>query len=116
VEYVASWVILKCASCHTKQSKGCTPSRSFSRGRGNTNGNTNQGGKRGNSHNKHDVHQLSEDKMAGEHVSSDDFYVFTTGTSDERNTLELIIQDKPIKVITDSGGSCNLMSEDIYHF
>ena len=54
--------------------------------------------------------------MAGEQVSSDDFYVFTTGTSDERNTLELIIQDKPIKIITDSGGSCNLMSEDIYHF
>ena len=54
--------------------------------------------------------------MAGEHVSSDDFYVFTAGTGDERNTLELIIQDNPIKVIIDSGGSCNLMSEDIYHF
>jgi len=54
--------------------------------------------------------------MAGEHGSSDDFYVFTAGTGDERNTLELIIQDNPLKVIIASGSSYNLMLEDIYHF
>ena len=55
--------------CHTKRCKGRTPSRSSSRGRGNTRRKINKGEKRGNLHNKH------YDKMAGDHASGDDFYV-----------------------------------------
>ena len=39
---------------------------------------------------------------------SNDFYVFNTGNTAGQHTLELMIEDKPINVVIDSGASCNL--------
>ena len=47
---------------------------------------------------------------------SNDFYVFNTGNTVGQNTLELVIEDKPINVVIDSGASCNLMSEKTFNF
>ena len=47
---------------------------------------------------------------------SNDFYVFNTGNTAGQNTLELIIEDKTINVVIDSGASCNLMSEKTFNF
>ena len=55
-----------------------------------------------------------EDMPAESSASSDDFYVFSTGNSDDQNTLKLEIEDKPINVIVDSGASCNLMSQEVF--
>ena len=43
-------------------------------------------------------------------ADSDDFYVFSAGATDEENTLELIVEDKLINTVVDSGASCNLTS------
>ena len=41
--------------------------------------------------------------------------MFTASTSEALESLELRINDKVINVIVDSGASCNLMSEHVFH-
>ena len=59
----------------------------------------------------HAVTQQAE----GEESEDDAFYVFTASTSEGLGILELCINDKIINVIVDSGASCNLMSEHVFH-
>ena len=47
-------------------------------------------------------------------VNSDDFYVFNAGTTDGQNIMELMIEDKLVNIVIDSGASCNLMSEEMF--
>lgn len=51
----------------------------------------------------------------GEDSRDDAFYVFTASASECFETLELCINDKIVNVIVDSGASCNLMSEHVFH-
>ena len=95
----------KCGKCgklghfeicgHSKQpeqNEGQTSSRSSSRGRGITRGKPPHGKNKGNSQGRGNVNQLTENQMAEEDDGdTDDFYVFSAGTTDEENTLELII-------------------------
>lgn len=53
-----------------------------------------------------------ENLVAVQVVESWKFY---TGNIDGRNTLKLKIEDKTINVIIDSGASCNLMSQEVFH-
>ena len=56
-------------------------------------------------------------QQAAEEESEDDaFYVFAASTSEGLETFELCINDKIVNVIVDSGASCNLMSEHVFHF
>jgi len=59
---------------------------------------------------------VTGDTSAENRVSSNDFYVFTSGSTDGQNTMELMIEDKLINVVIDSGASCNLMSEEMFNF
>ena len=43
------------------------------------------------------------------------FYVFSASTRKGPETLDLCINDKLTSVIVDSGASCNLMSENVFH-
>ena len=56
---------------------------------------------------------MSGDTSTENRVNSDDFYVFNTGTTDGQNTMELMIEDKLVNIVTDSGASCNLMSATV---
>ena len=95
--------------CHSKQSKGRDSSRSSNRGRGR--------GRRkgGDSQGQRDVRHVTDEMNAGSSASNDDFYVFSTGNTDDQNTLTSEIEVKPINVIIDSGASCNLMSEEVFY-
>ena len=43
------------------------------------------------------------------------YYVFSTSARESPETLDLCINDKLTSVIVDSGASCNLMSENVFH-
>ncbi|KAK2548046.1 Gag polyprotein [Acropora cervicornis] len=60
------------------------------------------------------VHAVTQ-QADGEDSRDDAFYVFTASTSECFETLELCINDKIVNVIVDSGASCNLMSEHVFH-
>ena len=60
------------------------------------------------------VHAVSQ-QADGEESEDDAFYVFTASKSEALETLELRINDKIVDVIVDSGASCNLMSEHVFH-
>lgn len=48
------------------------------------------------------------------HIYKDDFYVFSTRSGEEQNTVEMLIEDKPIDFIIASGANYfNLMSEGV---
>lgn len=113
-ENVATWVILKCVVTPLKQNKRRESSRSSSRNRGNSRRKFSRGRRGGDSQGKGDVRQVTDDVNAGSSGSNDDFYVFSTGNTDDQNTLNLEIEDKPINVIIDCGASCNLMSEEVF--
>ena len=49
-------------------------------------------------------------------MNSDDFYVFNAVITDGPNTMELMIEDKLVNIVIDSGASCNLMSEEMFNF
>ena len=53
--------------------------------------------------------------MDGAESEDDAFYVFTASTSEGLETLELRLNDKIIDIIVDSGASCKLMSERVFH-
>jgi len=60
---------------------------------------------------------VTGDTSAENRVSSDYyFYVFNAGNTNGQNTMELIIEDKLVNVVIDSGASCNLMSEEMFNF
>ena len=102
--------------CHSKQNKGQDSSHSSSRGRGNSQTKPNRGRRGGNSKEQRDVHDMTGDTTTENCVNSDDFYVFNAGTTDRQNTVELMIEDKVVNIVIDSGASCNLMSEEMFHF
>ena len=60
------------------------------------------------------VHAVTQ-QADGEESEDDAFYVFTVSTNEALERLELRINDKIIDVIVDSGASCNLMSEHVFH-
>ena len=100
--------------CHFKQNKEREPDRSSSRGHGNSRRKQNHGRRGGDEQSQCNVNQVSEEVNVGSSANSDDFYVFYTGDTDDRNSLKLQIEDKIINVIVDSGASCNLMSEEVF--
>ena len=58
--------------------------------------------------------QPDQGDVEGSEVSKDDgFYVFSASDG-ESNTLPLMIESEPVKVIIDSGATCNLMSEQVF--
>ena len=59
---------------------------------------------------------MTGDTSAESRASSDDFYMFNTGSTDGQNTMELTIEDKLVNIVIDSGASCNLMSEEMFNF
>ena len=52
--------------------------------------------------------------MDPNHANSNDFYVSITGNSEGQNTIEMLIEDKPVNVIIDSGENYNLTSEEVF--
>ena len=42
--------------------------------------------------------------------------MFSARSGEAQNTVEMLIEDKPINVILDSGANCNLMSEGVFEF
>ena len=51
---------------------------------------------------------MTGNTSAENRVSNDDFYVFNAGSTDGPNTMELMIKDKLVNIVIDSGASCNL--------
>ena len=102
--------------CHSKQNKGRDSSRSTGRGRGNLRAKSNRGRRGRNSKDQRDVHNVTGDTSAENCVSNDDFYVFNAGSTDGQNTMELMIEDKLLNTVIDSGASWNLMSEEMFNF
>ena len=102
--------------CKTKQNKECTPNRSTSQFRGNTRGKPNNVRRGAKAQGQNVALQVAEETMDGNHANSDDFYVFIAGNIEGQNTVEMLIEDKPVNVIIDSGANCNLMSEEVFEF
>ena len=92
--------------CHYPQQHANNTNRTTSHGR------TPLQSRRGGGRNK--VHAVTH-KAGGKESEDDAFYVFTASTGENLDTLELRINDKMINVIVDSGASCNLMSERVFH-
>ena len=42
--------------------------------------------------------------------------MFNAGSTNEQNIVELLIEDKLVNIVRDSGASCNLMSEEMFNF
>ena len=53
--------------------------------------------------------------MDGAESEDDAFYLFTASTSEGLETLELRLNEKITNIIVDSGASCKLMSERVFH-
>ena len=100
--------------CHYKQNKEQETGRRSSPGRGNSRRKQSGGRRGGDRQSQRDVRQVSKEVNAGSSANSEDFYVFYTGDTDDRNCLKLQIEDKIINVIVDSGAGCNLMSEELF--
>jgi len=49
-------------------------------------------------------------------ADDNDFYVFNAGSTDGRNTMALMIEDKLVNIVIDSGASCNLTPEEMFNF
>jgi len=48
-----------------------------------------------------DLHQVAEQAMDESRGNKDDFYVFSARSRKAQNTVEMLIEDKPINVIID---------------
>ena len=101
--------------CHSKQNKGRDSNRGSSHGHGSSRTKPGRGRRGGNSKEQRDVHNVTGDTSTENRVSSDDFYVFNARSTDGQNTMELMIEDKLVNVVIDSGASCNLMSEEMFN-
>lgn len=63
------------------------------------------------------MNQRTDNQKAEEDdADSDDFYLFSAGATDEENTLELIIEEKLIDTVIDSGASCSSIPEEVFNF
>ena len=102
--------------CKSKQTKEDTLNRDSSRFRGNNRGKPKHGRMARNPRGQRDVRQVTEQTMDESHGNRDDFYVFSARSGEAQNTVEMLIEDKPINVIIDSGANCNLMSEGVFEF
>ena len=60
--------------------------------------------------------ESKNNQAIGEPNDVEDYYVFCTDENQSPNTLKLLIADKPLDNIVDSGASCNLMSEETFNF
>lgn len=89
--------------CYSKGKRGQDTKFRGARGRRNSG----RGGGRDN------VRQLGEETE--QQTSSRDYYVFNTEDKDEGNVMKLLIEEKNINVIIDSGASCNLISEEVFN-
>ena len=69
-----------------------------------------------NSRGQRDVRQVTEQTMDESRGNRDDFYMFSARSGEAQNTVEMLIEDKPINVILDSGANCNSMSEGVFEF
>ena len=98
----------------TKQNKERTQNRSSGQSPGGFRGNPKYGKRGGNPQSQRNVHQVTEETMDPNHANNDDFYVFSTGNSEGQNTIEMLIEDKPVNVMIDSRANCNLMSEEVF--
>ena len=68
----------------------------------------------GNLKSQRNVRQVTEETMDPNHAKSDDFYEFSAGNSEGKNTMEMLIEDKPVNVIIDSGANCNFLIFFLY--
>ena len=58
--------------------------------------------------------QPEQSNEEGSNASEDDGYYVFSASDGEANTLPLMIENKLVDVIIDSGASCNLMSEQVF--
>ena len=114
VENAAKLAILRCVARLNRQED--TLNRDSSRFRGNTHGKPKHGRMARNPQGQRDVHQVTEQTKDESRGNRDDFYVFSGRSREAQNTIEMLIEDKPINVIIDSGANCNLMSEGVFEF
>lgn len=101
--------------CCKSQPQRENPTGSSGRGRGR--GRSRGRGYRGNSRGRGAVRSVQEDEHTQPTTPTDEdeyYYVFTTGSSGINNNLELMVEDKLIDVVIDSGASCNLMSNEVF--
>ena len=55
-------------------------------------------------------------KLEKQACEKDYYHVFSAEDIDEENVLELKIEDKFVKIVIDSGASCNLVSREVLEF
>ena len=99
--------------CKTKQNKEHMQNHNSGQSHGGSRGKPKHGRGEGNPQSQCNVRQINEETMDPNHANSDDFYVFSAGNSEGQNTIEMLIEDKPVNVVIDSGENCNLMSEEV---
>ena len=100
--------------CKTKQKKESRQNRSLGQSPGGSREKPRHGRRGGNPQSQRNVRQVTEETMDPNYANSDDFYVFSARNSEGENTKEMLIEDKPVNVIIDSGANCNLMSEEVF--
>lgn len=57
---------------------------------------------------RQDVRQVSDER-------EEDFYIFCTDPN-SNDLLDILIEDKSVNVVVDSGASCNLMCEEVFNY
>ena len=62
----------------------------------------------------HNVRSVVPDKPDKDDGDGVDYYAFSTEENHHPGTLQLLVQDKSLDVIADSGASCNLMSAETF--
>ena len=100
--------------CKTKQNKEHMQNHNSGQSHGGSRRKPKRGRRGGNLQSQCNVCQITEETTDPNHTNSDDFYVFSAGNSEGQNTIEMLIEDKPVNVIIDSGANCNLMSEEVF--
>ena len=59
---------------------------------------------------------MTEETIDGNHGNIDDYHVFSIRDGVAQNTVEMLIEDKPVNIVIDSGANCNLKLERIFEF
>ncbi|CAB4006666.1 Transposon Tf2-9 poly [Paramuricea clavata] len=88
---------------------------------GTNNQSTHVGGNRGRNKKRSDVRQVTDGELPAavpekQAYDGDYYHVFSVEDIDEENFLELKIEDKFVKIVIDSGASCNLISHEMLDF
>lgn len=100
--------------CKTKKNNKRTPNRNSGQFRGGARGKPKQGGRWGNPQGQSNVRQVTKETMDPNHANNDGFYVFSAWNSERQNTIQMLIEDTPVNVPTDSEENCSLMSEEVF--